>query len=185
MVKTKKGFPRDYLERIGRELVKTIKERTAKGIDKNGVPFAPYSKDYIESKPFAIARKSPSNVNLKLSGEMLTDLEVIEVDSRSGTIVLGIVGAESEAKAHGHITGANETGRLPVRDFLGVSKAEIAAALSKLPDAERYMKAQKEFKKRIEIEEKKPQDRGYNPPGIEIEDVFGVIDEIADETVVF
>ena len=183
MVKVKKGFPKAYLERIGRELVKTIKERTAKGIDKNGAPFAPYSDEYIESKEFAIARKSPSNVNLKLTGEMLTDLEVLEVDARSGTIVVGYSGGESQAKAHGHITGANGTGNLPVRNFLGVSSQEIATVLSKLPDAERFMKAQKEFEKRIKNEEKRPKDRGYQPPdypGIEIEDVFGVIEELAE-----
>jgi hypothetical protein len=156
-----------------------------KGIDKNGVPFVEYSEEYIKSLEFAIARKSPSQVNLRLTNEMLTDVEVIEVDSSSGTITVGITDPSSQAKAHGHITGAG--GRLPVRDFMGISQKEFAAILSKVPDPENLARAEAEFRRRSKREEERtkteqdqPQDRGFRPAGLTVEDVFGVIDEIAN-----
>jgi hypothetical protein len=159
-------------------VARTIRERTAKGIDKNGVPFVEYSEEYIKSLEFAIARKSPSQVNLRLTNEMLTDVEVIDVDPARGTITVGITDASSQAKAHGHITGAG--GRLPVRDFLGVSQSEFATILSKVPEPTRLIKAEEEFRRRVKAEEDRPVDRGFNPAGLTIEDVFGVIDEIAN-----
>jgi len=178
VLKVKRNLPRSYLERVGREVVRTIKDRTAKGTDKNGAAFSPYSDEYIESKEFAIARKSPSQVNLKLSGEMLTDLEVLDVDPSSGTIIVGISSPDSQAKAHGHITGAN--GRLPVRDFLGITAREFATILSKVPEPEKLLKAEQELRRRIKVEESEPTDRGFRPLGIGIEDVFGVIEDVAN-----
>jgi hypothetical protein len=118
---------------------------------------------------------------------MLTDVQVIDVDPARGTITVGITDASSQAKAHGHITGAG--GRLPVRDFLGVSQSEFAAILSKVPDPENLARAEAEFRRRTKreeertrTEEEQPQDRGFRPAGLTIEDVFGVIDEIANGT---
>jgi hypothetical protein len=163
---------------VGREIARTIRERTAKGIDKNGNAFAPYSEEYIESKEFAIARKSPSQVNLRLTNEMLTDLQVIDVDPARGTITVGITDATSQAKAHGHITGA--AGRLPVRDFMGISQSEFATILSKVPEPDTLVRAEAEMRRRAKAEEEAPTDRGFKGAGVTIEDVFGVIDEIAN-----
>jgi hypothetical protein len=179
VVNLKKPLPENYLERVGREVVRTIQERTARGLDKDGRAFQGYSEDYIDSLEFRIARKSPSQVNLRLSGEMMTDLEVLDIDSQKGRIVVGYKSGESQDKAHGHITGAN--GKLPVRDFMGVSKEEIATILSKVPEPSRLSKAEGILEQRLSKKEKQPDDRGFNPPGVEIEDLFGILDEIARE----
>lgn len=129
----------DYLNRVGREIVRTIEKRTLSGKDKSGNSFYPYSKEYKESMEFRIAGKSPNNVNLKLTGEMLGDLSVIAIDEKKGQIIIGFEDEQQKAKAHGHITGAE--GNLPVRDFLGISKSELEDIVSSLPKPEQAKKA--------------------------------------------
>lgn len=135
-----KELPRNYLERVGRELVRVIENRTKAGKDKNGAPFAPYSDSYKESDDFMLANKSKNNVNLKLSGEMLANLNILSASE--GTIIIGFRDEEQRAKAHGHQTGANGTGKLPVRDFLGISEDELAEVLRKVPPPEKLKKAE-------------------------------------------
>ena len=112
------------LEEIGAQVIRAIERRTAKGIDKNGASFAPYSEAYIASQNFAAAGKSPDKVNLRLLGEMMSSLEVLRADS--GRVTIGFEDDEQRAKAHGHIVGANA---LPKRDFLGVNRAELEQAV--------------------------------------------------------
>jgi hypothetical protein len=124
----KKPYPKEYLERVGREAVRVIQARTEKGLDKNGNTFAPYSDDYVKSNNFILAGKSKSHVDLRLFGDMMTALSSKVVD---GKVIIGMDNATDRAKAHGHITGAQ--GRLPVRDFLGVSPAEVGEIMRRLP----------------------------------------------------
>jgi hypothetical protein len=136
----------DYLQRVGREIIRTILERTAKGLDKDRVLFPFYSKEYKESDDFKLTGKS-STVNLRLSNDMLSDLSILDV--RKGEIVIGFEDGEQRAKAHGHITGANGTGRLPVRNFLGISDKEMASIMRKIPPPIDYEKAKAEGLKRL------------------------------------
>ena len=134
-----KTLPRQYLNALGRELVQIILKRTADGKDRYGNAFVGYSKEYKESDDFKLTGKSPSNVNLRLSGDMLADLGVIS--ARNGRIILGFESEEQRAKAHGHITGKEGTGKLPVRDFLGISKEELAQAMRKVPPPKKLKEA--------------------------------------------
>jgi hypothetical protein len=136
----------DYLQRVGREIIRTILERTAQGLDKNRTVFPGYSKDYKDSDDFKLTGKS-STVNLRLSGDMLSDLSILDV--RKGEIVIGFEDSEQRAKAHGHITGADGTGRLPVRNFLGISDREMASIMRKIPPPIDYEKAKAEGLKRL------------------------------------
>ena len=132
-------LPRSYLQALGRELVQTVLKRTAAGKDKNGQPFHPYSAEYIRSDDFGLTGKSASNVNLRLSGDMLADLSVLS--ARDGRIVIGFDSEEQRAKAHGHQTGKEGSGDLPVRDFLGISEQELAAAIRKVPQPKKLKEA--------------------------------------------
>lgn len=124
-----KGYPETIRRRIGREIVRRIRQRTESGIDKNGAQFKGYSEAYQQSLDFRIAGKSPGQVNLKLSGDMMTALEVI--DTADGFVTVGITDAEDQAKAHGHLTGAE--GRLPIRDFLGLPEGDLKNIVERFP----------------------------------------------------
>jgi hypothetical protein len=115
------------MERIGRAVVMLIERRTAKGIDKDGKPFVGYSDSYKESMEFKQMGKSRA-VDLTGLGEMLADFGVI--DSGRGWVSLGFEDEDQRAKAHGHITGQQGNG-FPVRDFLGISKEELASIIRK------------------------------------------------------
>lgn len=157
------SLSKDYLARVGREMVNAILARTAQGLDKNRSAFASYSKEYKESNDFILAGKT-SNVNLRLSNDMLSDLSILEV--KKGEIVIGFPDSAQRAKAHGHITGAD--GRLPVRDFLGISDAEKASIMRKLPPPIDYAKAKEEAIKRLGKSE------------LTAEDVFGIMNNLID-----
>jgi hypothetical protein len=137
-------LPRQYLQAVGRELVQIILRRTASGLDKNGKPFKEYSDAYKNSADFGLTGKSPGNVNLRLSGDMLADFSVIS--ARDGRIILGFDSEEQRAKAHGHMTGQEGSGNLPVRDFLGISDEELAQAIRKVPPPKKLKEAFKEAK---------------------------------------
>ena len=122
----KMNLPKTKLEKVARAAAALIRKRTADGIDKDGKPFVPYSKEYKESPEFAQAGKS-GKVDLKLTGEMMTEFGVLQV--QNGRFSLGVEDEEQRAKLHGHITGQEGSGKLPVRNPLGLSKAELASVL--------------------------------------------------------
>jgi hypothetical protein len=116
----------DSLEAVAKQVIYLIEKRTANGRDKRGNPFKGYSEEYKKSMDYLAAGKT-GQVNLRLSGEMMTDLDVTNLTAR--TVAIGFPDDEKRAIAHGHITGAN--GNLPVRDFMGISKEELATAIRK------------------------------------------------------
>ena len=106
-------------------IVERIVERTDQGKDKNGVPFAKYSKAYKDSLDFKNAGKS-STPNLQLSGDMLAALKVL--DSTKNWIEVGFEkGSTENGKADGNIRGTygkpSPVG--PKRDFLGISEKDL------------------------------------------------------------
>jgi len=131
IIKVKSGakmkLTADALESIAAQAIRVIERRTAAGKDKDGNAFKPYSQEYIKSDAFAAAGKSPGSVNLRLMGEMMTSLEVLK--ATSGRAVIGFEDDEQRAKAHGHITGKDGTGQLPVRNFMGLSREELGVAV--------------------------------------------------------
>lgn len=88
-------FPTDLLTpEIMKELGLLAREvsirRTAKGIDAEGRPFAPYSQRYAEQKRQALG--TGGTPDLTVSGRMLNDLQVLRsgVESNgNGFVVLG------------------------------------------------------------------------------------------------
>jgi hypothetical protein len=148
-VKDKTALPRDLtatdMEAIASQAVRVIERRTAAGKDKDGNAFKGYSQDYIKSDNFAAAGKSQGSVNLRLSGDMLTSLDILKVSNER--VVLGFEDDEQRAKAHGHQTGKDGTGQLPVRAFIGLNKDELESAVRRsgvartLAEAEAITKA--------------------------------------------
>lgn len=146
-------IPDDYgpLERkaIAQEIIDTIVERTLSGKDKDGEKFAGYSDAYKKSFEFRVSGKSKSNVNLRLSGEMLTALKLIS--DKKGSLLIGYDNkTEENSKAEGNRLGTYGQSR-PIpgksRDFLGIDN-EINDILSKFPidDAEKRRRQIETFK---------------------------------------
>ena len=85
-------------KQIGLEIISYIIDRTKSGQGIGRVPFkTKYSKNYTKTSEFAIADKSPSDVNLTLSGDMLDSMEVVETST--GRIKIGLVGKHENDKS--------------------------------------------------------------------------------------
>lgn len=110
---------------FGRRAIEKLLERTNAGVDKNGKSFARYSKSYINSPIFSLHGKSRSEVNLKLTEEMQSDIRITKVTDRGVEIGFG-AGVQND-KAHGHVHGSNN---LPVRDFWGLPKSDLAEIMN-------------------------------------------------------
>lgn len=89
-------------------------------MNKNGRSFKKYSKAYRKLK-------GSSDVDLRLSGDMLDSMEVDEVTRH--TITVAFDDQLSNDKAHGHINGGNN---LPVRDFFGLPVGELSRIVKKV-----------------------------------------------------
>ena len=106
-----------FREGVGQAVIDAIRKRTKENVDRNGSRFKNYSKEYSKTTEFKAANKSISNPNLKLTGDMLGFMDII--DSSRNKIVIGWDDREEQLKAHGHITGANPGPRVR-RDFFGL-----------------------------------------------------------------
>lgn len=131
-------FDRATKEAVGQAIIDKIVERTQSGIDKNGRQFRSYSKEYMQSLEFKVAGKS-SLVDMTLTGDMLSSINIIEQTPR--TITIGFDDPNENAKAYGHISGMKghptiKNGK--VRDFFGLPTGE----LNKIAD---------EFKDQVEV----------------------------------
>lgn len=104
---------------INQSILDKILRRTSESLDVNEKKFKPYSKQYKKSDDFIAFGKS-NEVNLRLTGDMLELMDVI--DESKNTTTIGWRDSDEAQKAHGHITG---NGRLPKRDFFGLSSVDI------------------------------------------------------------
>lgn len=99
-----RGFSEDDRRRIGEAIVEHIVTRTKKGLGVGGKKLqgpdgdGKYSQAYKDHRDFKAAGKSGSTVNLTLTGDMLTSLEVVDV-SQPGFIVLGFTDEDDNDKA--------------------------------------------------------------------------------------
>jgi len=124
---------------IAFDVIDYIRKRTLRdNVDKNNSAFPKYSKEYMKSLDFRIAGKSKGTVNLKLSGDMLADLELLT--HKSGEIRIGYQnGTENNAKADGNIRGTYGSSRpnsSKSRDFLGITSNDLEKILAKYPVGE-------------------------------------------------
>jgi len=125
-INLKKVFGRDFpdskalKQAVGQALVDKLIKRTEKGRDKNMQPFKKYSPNYKGSLEFKAHGKT-ERVNLTLTGDMLRSVDVVD-NKQKNILRLDFDDPVEEVKAHGHIKGA---GKLPKRDFWGLSEKEI------------------------------------------------------------
>lgn len=99
-------------------VIEEIIDRTQnQNIDKNGVNFIKYSRSYVESDVFEIYAKSPDEVNMTLTGEMMASLTS---KFENSSISIELIGSANKAKASGAVYGIKTKRGLVVRDFLGL-----------------------------------------------------------------
>lgn len=101
-------------------------ERVDSGKGLNGVKLkSPYSKAYSDSLNFKAAGKSSTEVNMKLSGDMMSSIDLLSEDG--ATIEIGIDNETQAIKAYGNQTGfeGHPTIKGPKRPFFGVSVDEL------------------------------------------------------------
>jgi hypothetical protein len=101
------------------------------GIVKEYVKFPKYSKSYVNSLDFKVSGKSPSSIDLTLSGDMLQSLDVI--NTKSGEVVLGFP-EDQNGKADGNIRGTygkDSADKSKARNFLGLTQSDYNKIVNK------------------------------------------------------
>jgi hypothetical protein len=162
-INVSKRYTEDERLAIAYEVLEYIRDRSAKGLGPDRQKWnGKYSPGYTKSLDFRIAGKSKGKINQTLSGDMLTELELVDHDD--GKIVVGYSSSnDQQGKAEGNIIGSygKSTGsRTLARDFIKLSKDEIKNILSKFPidnDKKREKNVQarlnsKEFMEEFEVE---------------------------------
>lgn len=141
------GLSESNKETLARNMVDEIKKRSRSGIDRYGVGFKPYSKEYK-----AVSGKS--KVDLTETGDMLSELDVISIDDDSITIGYKS-GHELEGQVEGNQIGSY--GRSPnadkARKFIGLPSKTVDLLVAELPVEED--KTVEEEVTEIEIKEKR------------------------------
>lgn len=154
---------------IGQAIIDYIADRSedGKGMGKTKL-HSPYSDDYAESLDFKAAGKSKGDVNMRLSGDMISAIEFLDADD--GVIEIGIDDPEQAIKAYGHQTGfrghptINDT---PPRPFFGVTVSELQKEI--LP----------KFKK--DIEELEDGEQRNQERGSQLERVLRTVSDLFDD----
>jgi len=115
------AFDADERETIGNSIVNYVIARTKKGrgVDnkrfKNKNGSSKYTEAYQNHIDFKLGGKIPNPINLTLTGDMLSSIEVLDI-SLAGRIIIGIDDAQNAEKAQ----WMREKGY----DFLGLSDSE-------------------------------------------------------------
>lgn len=115
-------YPNSVKRVIARGIADRIVERTQSGIDKEGDKFVGYQQSYKKSLAFNVYGKS-NQVDLTLTGAMLSSVTVVSVDST--TVKIGFTDNKQFQKASGHIDGTGAHNALPVRDFWGLPLEDV------------------------------------------------------------
>ena len=103
-----------------------IVDRTLKGLDKLGNPFAKYSESYERIKTKRGGAGFTGKVNLHDKGNLLGNMTFYAEEKRA---FLHFTKPNEQSKALGHIKGVRKNG-LPVRDFFGLTNPEQKEVLS-------------------------------------------------------
>lgn len=122
-------------ESIAQDVIDFMITRTLDGKKSGGGKFAPYSKEYKDSDDFQLSGKSKSKVNLKLSFDMLSSMEL--VSTSKGKIKVGYKKDNpEEQKAEGNVRGTYGQ-KSPIqgkaRDFLLLNNKEERSILKNYP----------------------------------------------------
>lgn len=137
-------------EDIANDVIDFILRRTSRGLDKNNRPFKSYSDSYKESLDFKNAGKT-SRVNLELSGDMLTGLEVVNIGT-AGFITIGYEeGTEENDRAAWNRNNLRSSH--PKRDFLGITDKDLNKILQPYREINRQeQQREREIQERINNE---------------------------------
>lgn len=108
--------------KIADAILTHIVGRTMAGLDKDNEKFSKYTRKYAEEKGVGV-----SEVDLLLSGEMLSELKVLKINPRE--IEIGYQGSkELIGKVDGNIRGTyGQPEPIPgkARDFLGINASDV------------------------------------------------------------
>lgn len=105
---------------IGQKIIDYMEERVDDGLGYGRAKLkSPYSDAYSDSLNFKAAGKSKTDVNMKLSGDMMASIDILDVNGSK--ITIGIDDPDQAPKAFNHQTGDT----VPRRPFFGVTKAEL------------------------------------------------------------
>lgn len=104
---------------IGQALIDKMVERTEQGKDIWGRSFDKYSSEYIDSDDFKDADKSASKIDMTLTGDMLSDVDIIE--DRGSQLRIGFTDSTNQKKAANHSNGVT----VPKRFFFGLTSKDI------------------------------------------------------------
>ncbi|MCK5616616.1 hypothetical protein KAR91_82915 [Candidatus Pacearchaeota archaeon] len=135
----RKLLTREIMGQMAGEANTLIVDRTLKGIDKEGNPFANYSESYERIKAKRGGKFFAGKANLHDKGHMLGNMTFKATED---TAFLYFTKPEEQSKALGHIKGVQKRG-LPIRDFFGLTKVEEKEVLS-IPE-DRLKNSVKEF----------------------------------------
>jgi hypothetical protein len=117
--------------KIADALLTHIVGRTMAGLDRDNNKFAKYTKKYAEEKGVGV-----SDVDLLLSGEMLSELQVLKVDANG--VEIGYKGSKDLiGKVDGNIRGTyGQTEPIPgkARDFLGILPDDVEVIIDSYID---------------------------------------------------
>ena len=125
-INLKEVFGRDVSDRpalkqaFAQAVIDHIVERSESGKAVTGRNLKkPYSDEYAETLEFLAAGKSKGAVNMKLTGDMLRSIDLIDEDAQ--TITIGIDDPNEAPKAFNHQTGDT----VPKRPFFGINQREL------------------------------------------------------------
>lgn len=106
--------------KIGQKIIDYIEDRVDEGLGYSRKKLEPeYSDEYADSLQFKAAGKSKTDVNMKLTGDMMASIDIIEVNGSK--ITIGIDDPDQAPKAFNHQTGDT----VPKRPFFGVTHKEL------------------------------------------------------------
>lgn len=133
-------------QRIGQAIIDRIIERNEQNKSVEGGNLkTPYSKSYAKSKKFELYGKSRGDVNMKLTGDMLSSVDISETRGNQVKIELD----QGQApKGYNHHTGDT----VPRRPWFGVNKKELNEIKREFKNELRQVKEGKE-----EVEQRQEQ----------------------------
>jgi phage gpG-like protein len=114
------------MKKIGIDAVRMMIDRTKKGIDIDGMPFAPYSPQYIKYKSEAGRVTDP--VNLQFNGEMHRSMLVVATDNNAN---ISYGDRQRALVALYHQTGNGQ----PQRKHFGFTSEQARRIMDMLTDA--------------------------------------------------
>jgi hypothetical protein len=110
---------------FGQGVIDTITDRLDDSKRLGGGKLKNYSDEYSESLVFKAFGKSRTSPNLELTGEMLADLDIIEVTPTR--LKIGFRDTTQRDKAYNHHTGDT----VPARPFLGLEDKELKSLVER------------------------------------------------------